>query len=304
MIVAFPKIFSIGIEYIRNIFSDDVEITEKIDGSQFVFGKLNGELFIRSKGKEMVLDAPEKMFDLAVDFIKRYSNRIPDNYIFYCEYMRTPHHNILSYTRIPKNNLILFGVSTLSMKFENEYWKLENYADNLGIDVVPCIFKGRVESADFLLTLLEKESILGGTKIEGVVVKNYNRQLWLGDIVIPIMCGKFVSENFKEVHKRDWGKEHSPKGTWLTYIEEFRTEPRWLKAIQHLKEKGELELSPRDIGKLIKEIQRDIQEEEKENIKEFLWKNFGDNVLRKSISGFPEWYKEYIMKKSFEKLEN
>jgi len=49
LINAFPKIFAIGTDYISNIFDDEVEITEKIDGSQFAFGKVNGELFMRIK---------------------------------------------------------------------------------------------------------------------------------------------------------------------------------------------------------------------------------------------------------------
>jgi hypothetical protein len=52
MIKAFPKIFAIGQDYIKDIFDGEVEVTEKIDGSQFVFGKLAGELYFRSKGKQ------------------------------------------------------------------------------------------------------------------------------------------------------------------------------------------------------------------------------------------------------------
>jgi hypothetical protein len=52
-----------------------------------------------------------------------------------------------------------------------------------------------------------------------------------------------------------------------------------------------LENSPRDIGKLLKMIQEDIVEEEKETIKDFLWKEFGQEVIRGSVVGFPEYYK-------------
>lgn len=34
MIKAFPKIFSIGTDYIKDIFKEEVEITEKIDDSR------------------------------------------------------------------------------------------------------------------------------------------------------------------------------------------------------------------------------------------------------------------------------
>ena len=42
MIPAYPKIFSIGSPYVPNLFKGRVEVTEKIDGSQFTFG-LNNE---------------------------------------------------------------------------------------------------------------------------------------------------------------------------------------------------------------------------------------------------------------------
>jgi ATP-dependent helicase/DNAse subunit B len=74
-----------------------------------------------------------------------------------------------------------------------------------------------------------------------------------------------------------------------------------LKAIQHLKEKGELEFTPRDIGKLIKEIQDDITEEEKENILNFLWNEFGKELLRNAVKGFPEFYKRYLAERNFNK---
>jgi len=49
MISAFPKIFTLGTDYISDIFKEEVEITEKIDGSQISFGKIEGELYMRSK---------------------------------------------------------------------------------------------------------------------------------------------------------------------------------------------------------------------------------------------------------------
>ncbi|MBK9272829.1 MAG: hypothetical protein IPM48_14685 [Saprospiraceae bacterium] len=40
-------------------------------------------------------------------------------------------------------------------------------------------------------------------------------------------------------------------------------------------------------------------EEEKENIKEFLWKEFSGELLRTARSGFPEWYKKKLVEESF-----
>lgn len=300
MIKAFPKIFAIGTDYIKDIFKNKVEITEKIDGSQFNFGKINNVLFTRSKGKEIYQENPDKMFRKASDYIISIQDKIPNNKIFYCEYLQKPRHNILVYQRVPRNNLILFGISDKTgTKFISKYGELKRYSEKLEIDVVPLIATQKIKKANDLLKFLETDSILGGSKIEGVVVKNYEKQFLLGGQPIPLMVGKYVSEKFKETHREKWGRKFTSRGKWEEFKESFKTEARWQKAIQHLKEKGELKNSPQDIGKLIKEIQEDISAEEKDDIKNFLWKEFGAEILRYSTGGFPEWYKEQILKRSF-----
>lgn len=269
--------------------------------SQFCFGKINGELFCRSKGQQLFFENPEAMFKKAVDYVLEIQDKIPDDMIYYCEYLKTSRHNILHYGRIPKNNLILFGVSDNTERFISTYEVLKGFAELIDIECVPLIYSGKINNSDEILNFLERESILSGVNIEGVVVKNYNKPFLLGGQPIPIMMGKFVSEKFKETHREKWGKEFTNKGRWETFKESFRTEARWEKAIQHLKEKGELTNSPKDIGGLIKMIQEDITEEEKEDIKKFLWQEFGKDILRYSTGGFPEYYKNLLLNKQFNK---
>ena len=151
--------------------------------------------------------------------------------------------------------------------------------------------------------MIKKESILGNVEMEGLVVKNYRQPFLLGGQPIPLMAGKYVSEKFKEVHQKSWKRDSTSKGKFEVFKMSFRTEARWDKSIQHLRDSGELENSPRDIGKLIRAIKDDITEEEKDNIKEFLWKEFSPEVLRYATSKFPEYYKEKLLKAAFEKEE-
>lgn len=297
MIKAFPKIFQLGTKYIDTIFEDEVEISEKIDGSMFAFGKINNELFIRSKGKQLFFDNPEKLFQEGVEYIESIQNKIPNNHIFYAEYLKKPKHSCLAYDRIPKNHLILFGVCSEKEVFSKN---LEEYAKLLDIESVPILFKGKINNSEELLKYLELTSILGGQKIEGVVVKNYNKTVLVGGQVMPIMNGKYVSEAFKEVHNKNWKKDNTGKGKFETFVESFKTDARWNKAIIHLKEKGELEETPRDIGKLMKEVKEDIIKEEKENIKDFLYKTFSGQILRTAVRGFPIWYKEKLLKENID----
>ena len=291
MLKAFPKIYALGSAYIPSIFDEPVEVTEKIDGSQFVFGKVGGEVQCRSKGAEIFIDNPNKMFSRAVDTVRNMD--LPDNTIFYTEYLMRPKHNILSYDNIPTNHLALFGVS--DPERENliaDHTRLAGYAQALGIDVVPCLHKGTLKP-DAALAFLEKDSYLGGTKIEGIVVKNY-KQCLICEQPYPLMAGKFVSEKFKEKHAKDWKKENTAGGRWDVVKSQYRTEARWLKAVQHLREAGQLLGEPKDIGSLIKEVQHDISQEEGEAIKEILWGLYGKDLLRRSTAGLPEWYKEQL----------
>jgi len=297
MITAYPKIFTIGTDYIKDIFQGDVEVSEKIDGSQFAFGKIRGEIYIRSKGAMLYFENHQKMFSQAISYIDTIRHIIPDEMVFYAEYLQKPKHNTLKYDRIPKNNLILFGAMHISQKF---LLNTLEYTELLGIEHVPVIYYGKINSVSDLAEMLKRESILGGTTIEGVVVKNFNKPFLLGGQPIPVMAGKFVSESFKEVHRERWGQEEKTKSRFEIFIESFRTEARWEKAVQHLLESGNLKNEPKDIGSLIREIHKDIESEEAENIKTWLYKEYIDQVKRKATAGMSEWYKMKLANRSFD----
>ena len=290
-IPSYPKIFTIGQRYTSDLFNHPVEITEKLDGSQIGFGRFNGETIVRSKGR--IIYEPDKLFQRGWDYIQ--SRNLPEGIIFYGEYLNTPKHNTLKYDVVPRNNIALFGAMMYPSQKAYDRAFIEYYADALGLDVVPLLFHGEWRKPIHdLLEFLDDDSYLGGTKIEGIVVKNY-QEIMIGGQVLPITSGKFVSEKFKELNHKTFGKEKTTKGNWITYLEGFRTEARWRKAIEHMRDKGELTDSPKDIGPLIKEIVKDITEEHQEEIKDLLWKYFGKDLLRRSTSGFPEFYKEYLL---------
>lgn len=300
---AFPKIFAIGTDYIRDLFKDGVEVTEKVDGSQFGFGKENGEIITRSKGKVQYQGAVDKMFQTAVDYVYSIADKIPDNTFFYTEYLETPKHNNLAYSRVPKNNLILFGVCDNTDKFISSYDELKVWADKLDIEVVPLVYKGIVEDVEMFKELINRESVLGNAQIEGVVVKNYERQFLLGGQPMPLMAGKYVSDKYKEVAK-GWKENHTTVGSWELFKMQYRTEARWDKAIQHLKEDGTLTNTPRDIPTVMNEVMRDITDEEGETIKNWLWNHQGKELLRLSVAGLPEYYKTKLLERGFENENN
>lgn len=291
---SYPSIFAIGHRAIADIFSSNVVVEEKIDGSQFSFGVIDGELMCRSKGQQLVLDAPEKMFRTAVDVAGSLDLR--PGWIYRAEYLQAPKHNTLSYLRVPKNHLALFDVQTGIEQYLSPDQKREE-AERLGIESVPTVHVGKVETLDAFTEFLDRESALGGCKIEGVVVKNYS----VFTHEKKVALGKFVSEAFKEKHATDWKQSNPTRADVVQMlIQEYRTDARWRKAVQHLRDAGHLEGSPRDIGKLIQEVPNDVLSDSEDEIRERLFKHFWPHIKRGLVAGFPEFYKREIAANAFE----
>lgn len=293
---SYPKIFALGHRALKHLFDNPVLIEEKIDGSQFSFAKINGELRCRSKGKEQVPDCPDKMFERACEVAMKLLPLLTEGYTYRAEYLSKPKHNVLAYDRTPLNNLILFDVAVgheTYMSYEDKYRE----ALRLGLDTVPRIYEGMVTNPEQLKELLDRTSVLGGQKIEGLVIKNYEQ---FGPDK-KILVGKFVSEAFKEVHKREWKASNPGKNEVISILAgQYTSIARWNKAVQHLRERGELTQSPKDIGPLMKEIQKDFVEECSDEIKDALFKWAAPKLQRMVIKGFAQYYKEKLMEAQFE----
>lgn len=299
-IPTFPKIHNIGSPIIRTIFDNPVEISEKVDGSTLAFMiDSNNELRICNKSRPISAFAPPSMFSKGVEYIQSIQHMLLQNCVYYCEYLKKPKHNVLLYNKVPTNHLVLFGVYDIGNSTYRPWEVLLYEADNLSIDVVPKLYQGKISNVEQLHDLLATDSYLGGCKIEGVVIKNYNKNRVVDKKVVNLMVGKYVSEAFKEVHRHPKIKGNYGKGNWLAYTTAFNTEARWVKAIQHINEVNELEHTPKDIGKLIKEIHRDIIDECKEDIVAWLWDNFSKELLHTATNGFPEFYKEKLAVEAF-----
>ena len=141
-ISSYPSIYAVGHRSIKDIFSSEVVIEEKVDGSQFSMERLNGELSCRSKGQQIILDAPNKMFEAAVATAQ--SLDLHDGWTYRCEYLAKPKHNTLAYARVPKQNLIMFDVMTAPETYLTPIEKRAE-ADRLGLECVPCFRDQHVE---------------------------------------------------------------------------------------------------------------------------------------------------------------
>ncbi len=167
----------------------------------------------------------------------------------------------------------------------------------MDVDIVPLFpsspgytknFDGSLNMT-YLTDFFKKESFLGGTTIEGIVA--VDRKPRYGSEP-PFTGAKLVAPEWAEKHNRRPSKPG--KMGWEDFKDTYRTEARWLKAIQHLRDKGVLENEWSDIGPIIQEIQRDLKWEEYDIIMEKLWNLFGKNLLKHATVGFPEYYKKYL----------
>lgn len=313
----YTKVITLGSNYTENALVGEVVVQEKIDGSQLRWGiDEDRELLIGSKGVRIIpiegddeLSTVQKMFKPAVKHILKVKTEIlkfPKDTYFFAETLQKPKHNVLNYERVPKNHIVLFDV--LSRGRWVTRGELIIIAKGLDIDIIPELYTGEIErkridlgnggykssATDFLKRIIETApSYLGNENVEGVVIKNYSQTIMLGGNVFPLFT-KYVRETFKERHDIEW-KIKSTKGALQEFIDSFKNEARWQKAIIHLKEKELLTNSPKDIGLLIKTVQNDIVEEEKENIEKFLYNKFIKDILRVSTRGLPEYYKEKLL---------
>ena len=298
---SYPKVYNLGHPEIASLLEGPVAVEEKVDGSQFSFhvDAETGDLLCRSKGQQVVTGAPEKMFTRAVETALLLKHQAYPGWTYRCEYLQSPRHNALAYDRVPANHLILFDVEIAPNDFlAPDAMRAE--AARLGLEAVPVIHVGLVESYETFKAMLDTVSVLGGQRIEGVVIKNYARFGKDG----KVLMGKHVSADFREVHKGQWRKDNPTRGDVIQdLIVAYRTPARWNKAIQHLRENGALAESPKDIGALMKETERDVAEECGEEIKAALWKYAWPQIRRGITAGLPEWYKDELAKRQFAEVE-
>lgn len=296
MIHSYPSVFHIGHKMIDGLFSGPVVIEEKVDGSQFSFGVVGGELMARSKGKQLILDAPEKMFTRAVETVRELAPLLRPDWVYRGEYLEKPKHNTLAYDRVPQKHIIGFDICPGLEEYLSPGEKRAEFA-RLGLECVPALYVGVVDGLDMFNGFLERVSVLGGSKIEGVVVKNYS----LFTAEKKVALGKYVREGFKELNSGEWKKSNpAPSDLIETLIERYTTPARWAKAVQHLRENGMLDGSPRDIGMLMVEVPSDIEKECSDEIKELLYKHFWPKIRRGVTNGLPEWYKQELARRAFE----
>lgn len=290
---------ALGHKLLENFWQGEVIVQEKIDGSQFSFGKTeDGELLARSRRQQIIVsDKYVGMFKLAVQTVLEIAEALVPDWTYRGEFLAKTKHNTLRYERVPRGHIILYDVDMGDQNYLNVL-SLDHEAGRIGLEAVSTIGiydKTYPPSALELTGWLNTDSLLGGVKVEGIVFKNYN--LYGRDQ--KVMMAKHVSPSFQERHGKDW-KERNPSQTAFVaqLIEEFATEARWRKGIAHLQEQELLEGVPQDIPLVLREVSSDVHNEYGDEIKERLFKHFWPKISRGLTRGLPEFYKQHLLDES------
>jgi hypothetical protein len=240
------------------------------------------------------------MFRLAVEWIVKNRSNLQAGWTYRGEYLQKSKHNTLAYSRVPRNNIILFDICD-GVESYLPYSEVKAEAERIGLEVVPLIAEGELTEANILARKdewLSRESILGGTKVEGVVIKNYN----VFTAEKKVAMAKIVRQEFKEQNSSNWKDEHPTSQDIIQrLIETYRNEARWRKAVQHLRDAGELQGEMKDIPLLMKEVSADVLKECKDEIGLFAYA--WPKIMKGITRGLPEWYKTQIENCEYSKEE-
>jgi RNA ligase len=299
---SYVKVLQLGDPRISDILKRPHVVEEKLDGSQFRFGKIGGQVMTGShRVRYNEYNQPDKMFRGVVAYVESIASLLPEGTMFYAEMLSKPKQNTVQYGRAAKNGLMLFDAWDTRTNTWFTLPELTAAASLFEIDgpVILAESDGsEPESLDTMQRFLSTTSYFGNSIIEGIVVKCYGDSIPVTYQQLPGLFGKYVRASFKEENAIEWrGKKGSVTDA---VISRFKTEARWEKIVLHLQEEGKLEWNMRDMGALITELSREIEEEVKPAAVDMLWGNIEHQVHKGLGGGMAEWWKAKLLKKQVE----
>lgn len=254
--------------------SDIIYIESKMDGANTRMAIIDDKLHYGTRNQELT-DADEnskKPWKEFIEFAESVKDNLRPNYIYYMEYM-IPHTIRYDFKRMPR--FLGFDIYDLKInKFILPEEAIKMFKE-IGVEFVPIV---QVGTAKEIKEVPLDESIIPQSKYyngkdEGVVIKNYNKQIF----------AKIVRSEFKEINKRIFSrKKKKVRGNDQTFVNKYVTEARIRKLIFKLRDNGK-SIDMRLMKDLIPLVWEDLWEEEWKAIsKERGTYNF-DNIRYKLI---------------------
>lgn len=269
----YNKLHRIGKEETKDIFIDGediIYIEEKIDGGNFRFMIKDNKIIIGSRTQQLTDNQGEdtnmnKMFKRCSDYI-RYQLKDKDltsleDMVFYGE--NCVRHTLnYDFDYMP----IFLGFDILKGDKYLDWEEKTNIFNKLRLPTVPLISKTKAKD----ITEIDDSSIpiskYAKTKAEGIVFKNYNKQIF----------AKYVSETFKEENKGTFGgknkepREDNNEDFIYRYVTNARIDKHIFKLLE---ENNKLDMTLMQL--LPRRVYEDIWEE---NMKEIIHSKWNINL--------------------------
>jgi hypothetical protein len=172
-----------GQEFVNDLFSDYLVVTEKLSGSSFSFEVENNKFtFFKGNGQRPINLVDRTLmvyYEPAINYIqstkKSVISKIPDNWRFCFEYFVHNEPGVIKYDKLPKNNLVLTHIQVKGpngkiAKIIEDPRVIKDWADMLNVTALIPIFKGYLNSEqknkirEFITLSVEDQEELFGTK--------------------------------------------------------------------------------------------------------------------------------------------
>jgi len=243
----------------HNEFYDKVvTVQEKVDGSQFSFWKDVGSSTVSVASRNRMLSGEESRFRVAVAHVRTLD--VPPGVIFRGEVVSKFRHNKIVYSRLPKHNLVLWDLVVLdagSMPY-NKRNLLKSMGERFDLEVVHEVCDPfKLTSADELTKLVEGPSAFGEER-EGIVVRCRAG--------VAKLVGQKMSEH---VHRRPRDKGDDLAAFVAGSVNAERIIE---KAAEWLRDEGMLEFKDSDIGKVIRTVHEDLDNEFSADMRDLLFR--------------------------------
>lgn len=174
--------YHLAIKKVEELLDGLIYIFEKVDGGNSGIYKINNKCYLQKKGSIIDYSHPQYSFFQNEWYWnnKDKLDKLPNNIVVYGELMRCKH--TIYYDKLPDWWLV-FDIYDLLLKKYLSWEKVKQICDNAGLNTVPFIAKVKIKNIEELTSWIPKISKYGNTA-EGIVVKNYDKQL-MGKWVYP-----------------------------------------------------------------------------------------------------------------------
>lgn len=177
-------------EFITELFSSYVVVSEKIDAARISFQVKDGMISIWRKDERYPISIVDRTlmqyYEKAIDHITSVIDYavIPENHRFGCYYFSSLTPNKTQYKRMPKNNIILTDVRVIDdegIKIKDNTETIRKWATELRVEPAPIIFEGyltdkqKVKILDYIkLTPKELGDRYGSQTFSEFLIKTLN----------------------------------------------------------------------------------------------------------------------------------